>query len=173
MTWVRLDDNIFSNRKVMPLSPSAKLLHLVGICYCAQSLTDGEIVKGVFPELAARSGAKRRHIDELVAAALWHDRETHWVVNDYLEYNPPREKVLKEREDARIRKESWRQSQRDGRGDNRRDGRTPRSRTPSEPPLPPAEYVPPEVPDALPRAALPEHVKAIKHSLHVVESEAS
>jgi hypothetical protein len=139
VTWVKLDDGIFGNPKIVEVSAPAKLLHIVGICHCAQGLTNGRISKKAWPVLSAQAESQKRHVAELVDARLWHDEGTHWVVNDYLEYNPSREKVLADREGAKLRKERWKErvAERVPNGERTARVRGPRpDPSPNNPPTP-------------------------------------
>ena len=130
MTWVRLDDNIFGNSKIVEVSGPAKLLHIVGICFCAQGLTDGFIPAKALRQLHAIANSGPRHVDELTNADLWHDSDGGFWVHDYLEYNPTREKVLGDREAARVRMNKHRTS-----GEVRRPRPVPTPVTPISPSL--------------------------------------
>lgn len=169
MTWVRLDDNIFDNPKIVEVSPLARLLHLAGICYSAAQLTDGFVGRKVINRVHLQAGSNNRHVAELVAARLWHEQTGGWFINDYLEYNPSRETVLDGRAKKRAAGQAGGQASATARA-SRRGSRSsePPSRPDPYPPKSPATYTPTEVADALPRAALPEHVREAKQHLSVV-----
>ena len=101
MTWARIDDSFPDHPKVVRLSDRAFRLHVTGICYCAQHLTDGRIGK-----TAARSmGASPKLLRELLGSGVWREEGDEWVIHDYLVYNPSREKVLAERRATAERKD--------------------------------------------------------------------
>lgn len=93
MSWVKLDDRFTDNPKVSELSDRAFRVHVEGLCYVAGALTDGYIS----PKAAARWS--RRSIGELVTAGLWNlDATSGYRIHDYLDYNPPKEKVIANRQ---------------------------------------------------------------------------
>ncbi len=95
MPWARLDDRFHVNPKVVGLSIEAVGLYVLALSYCADQLTDGR-VPGGWAKTLGGSRAKRI-IGELVDHDLWQAVEGDWLVHDYLDFNPPREQVLRER----------------------------------------------------------------------------
>jgi hypothetical protein len=100
MAWVKVDDQFFRHPKVMAAGRDARDLYLVGLCYCAQSLTDGFV-----PSQAVRVLAAEAEIDtgpasaaRLVEVGLWEPTEAGYRVHDYLEYQPSKDQVLHTRE---------------------------------------------------------------------------
>lgn len=108
MPWVKIDDGFYMHPKVIGLSPAAIGLHVCGLCYAADNLTDGHIPKAAIDRLtSARSAAKM--LDELEAAGMWIDEGQSWRIHDYLKYQPSRAKVLEEREQASERQRKARE----------------------------------------------------------------
>jgi len=113
VTWVKLDDGFADHPKIIALTPQARDLFIWGLCYCARQLTDGFIPKrsvsgcGTVP----RSETRRRAIAALVQVGLWVEVEGGWQVHDYLDYNPNRARVLKEREQQLERWHRWKERQ--------------------------------------------------------------
>lgn len=111
MTWAKFDDRYPWHRKVRRLSDAAFRMDVSAVCWCAENLTDGVIEE---EHLLLVSDVKnpRKAAAELVRAGRWHD-ENHacescpalspgaHVIHDYLDYNPTREKVERERESRR------------------------------------------------------------------------
>lgn len=99
MSWLKLDDGFASHPRVAALSDAAFRLHVAGMAYCAQHLTDGVIPKAVLTSLYPCSDARkiRRILGELTGVSLWIPRESAYEVQHYLHYNPSRESVEKER----------------------------------------------------------------------------
>lgn len=100
MSWVKLDDQFFRHPKVLAAGRDARDLYMVGLCYCAQGLTDGFI-----PSQAVRVLAAEAEIDtgpasaaRLVDVGLWETTEGGYAVHDYHEYQPSKERVLATRE---------------------------------------------------------------------------
>lgn len=94
MTWVRVDDRFPDHPKVRGLSDRAFRAHVTGLCYACAYLTDGWVPPSVVTIKAAA---------ELVQAGLWHETPAtngYWI-NDFLDYNPSREKVESDRQAKR------------------------------------------------------------------------
>lgn len=103
MTWFKVDDQFPRHPKVIRAGTDAAWLFVAGGCYCAQYLTDGMIPKDAVAGLTAlRQPLKLA--GRLVEVGLWHDRGDAFEVHDYLVYNPSREKVEKDREEAAERR---------------------------------------------------------------------
>lgn len=96
MTWFKVDDQFWSHPKVVALSPDAGWLWTRAGSYCGQHLTDG------FVSIAALGmlGGSKAEAAELVAAALWLDVSGGYRFHDWDKYQPTRESVLVEREEA-------------------------------------------------------------------------
>lgn len=102
MPWVKIDDGFYMHPKIIGLSPAAIGLHVCGLCYAADNLTDGHIPKAMVGRLtSARTTAKL--VAELHKAGLWVDEGSTWRIHDFLTYQPSRAKVLLEREQAATR----------------------------------------------------------------------
>jgi len=129
--WARLDDAILDNPKIIAAGPVGLLLHVAAITWCARNLTDGLIPKlrirtllpldsigTAIPAPPACGPEEDRFdpidadevADALATIGLWHDRGAYWELHDYLVYNPPRAKVLADREHARAKKAKQRLS---------------------------------------------------------------
>lgn len=103
MSWVRLDDGFPDDVKVEELSDRAFRLYITGLCLSARKLRDGVLSRKDQSVLTAHTQAKKQHINELVEAGLWIRQGDNLLINAYLKYNPPREKVEERREAARVR----------------------------------------------------------------------
>jgi len=97
--WANLDDQFPKHPKVLPLSDAAFRLHVAGICYCAQYLTDGVIDTDAIPLLVPRF--KPRTLAELAERDLWLPHSEGYEIRDYLQWNRSREQVEAERERKR------------------------------------------------------------------------
>lgn len=111
MTWVRLDDQFADSPKLERAGPVAGWLHVAALCYCARHLTDGVIPREKAARLIPSAG---RHIKALVREGVWHepghtcDRcppcpDRHYVLHDYLDFQPSRAQVEADRAAARTR----------------------------------------------------------------------
>lgn len=84
MPWARIDDALHSHPKILQTSLAALGLHLLGLSYAADYLTDGFLptpwVRRTTddPELAG----------ELVQYGFWIEAEGGYRIHDYLDYNP-------------------------------------------------------------------------------------
>jgi hypothetical protein len=108
MTWVRLDDAFFTNSKAIAAGLHGRSLALAGICYASGNLTDGKIAKAALPIIAAMAGVKPNVARQVVVAGLWEEEGDHYLIHDYLKYNPSAEQVHRERDAAAERQRRWR-----------------------------------------------------------------
>lgn len=96
--------------KFIAIDAGAWRLWCEGTTYCQRHLTDGAIPASVlrgFRYFTQR--AQKQLLEALVPGKgpLWHKTDGGVQVHDYLEWNEPREKVLKARHDAKDRLEKW------------------------------------------------------------------
>ncbi|HAM40020.1 MAG TPA: hypothetical protein DCP69_01440 [Candidatus Omnitrophica bacterium] len=115
--WAKLDDSFFEHRKVVSVSPLARLLFLASLAHSAKHLTDGVIASGYLPGIRTNAGASKRHAAELVSAGLWEDHPAGYFIHDWLDYNPPAERVLAKRAAAKLRMSELRSREQDGEQD--------------------------------------------------------
>lgn len=101
-TWIRIDDTMPDNPKIVAAGGAAAWLYTCSIAYSSRNLTDGFIPTGIAPrltdfdnttELAAR----------LVANGLWKTVEGGWMINDYTDYQRTAAEVEEIRSEARER----------------------------------------------------------------------
>jgi len=107
MTWLKLDDSMYHNPKVLNLSTPAFRVHIGALLHSAQQLTDGHITKPALFTLLVPDIKKKPPIvaAELCMAGLWTEvGKSEWLINDYLDYNPSRAEVLAKRDADRKRK---------------------------------------------------------------------
>ena len=98
MTWIKLDDSLPNNPKILPLSDGAFRLYIEGLCYANQYLTDGYLANAVLIRLD--QGNNR---DELVWAKLWIESEDGICINDYTEHQSSKADVEAKKEQVRER----------------------------------------------------------------------
>lgn len=102
MPWFRVDDQLHAHPKVLalfdgPCAGEALGLWLLAGSWCAMNLTDGELPGGALRRLGFGPEAAA----ELVRVGLWDALEAGgYRFNDWLTYNPSREKVLSDRDAA-------------------------------------------------------------------------
>ena len=122
MTWVKLDDAFADHPKVMALGRDRMAglgVWTAAACYCARYLTDGFV-----PAAVADGFGHARILGRLVEVGLVDRVSGGYQLHDWLEYNPPREKVLADRKAAKDRMNNRR-----GSGDVQPNNQ----RTPGEP----------------------------------------
>jgi len=132
MPWVRFDDQYDIHRKVDALSDAGYRLHNKSLFWCARNTTDGVIRRHELKQVWAK--ATDRLAAEIVARELWHlpghgckdctQPLDGWVVHDYLDYQPSKSQVEKDRQAKTERQRKWRNAKRgvDARVDASRNG---------------------------------------------------
>lgn len=105
MTYVKIEDDIFRNPKVVQVSTVAKLVYIASICYSGHHLTDGFIPKNAVRSLSADAGVNYspKSVGELVDSGLWKETGRGYHIHDYLTYNESAERVRAKKEAARVR----------------------------------------------------------------------
>jgi hypothetical protein len=120
MPWVRFDDQYPIHRKVKPLSDSEMRFHIEAIFWCARNLTDGFVPA---EDVSDVSAVRRPHkvIPCLVARGLLHEAGhvcqspkcppslggDGWMIHDYFDYQPSKQKVTTERDAKAQRQARW------------------------------------------------------------------
>ena len=103
MTWIKLDDTLPNNPKILPFSNSAFRLYIEGLCYANQYLTDGFLTQAVVKRLDGDSA----HL-ELVEAGLWDIADDGMQIHDYCEHQTSRADVQAKKDAERERVRSYR-----------------------------------------------------------------
>ena len=101
MTWVKMDDAFADHPKVMALGRDRMAglgVWTAAACYCARFLTDGFV-----PTAVAQGFGHGRIIGRLVEVGLIDKVSGGYQLHDWLDYNPPRSKVLADRKAAKDR----------------------------------------------------------------------
>jgi len=117
MPWFRLDDSFHSHPKVIAAGNEAVGLYVRCGTYAAEHLTDGFVGKQIVLLYGSEALAAR-----LVETKLWNRARGGWNIHDYLDYNPSRETVEKERKAAAERQRRRRDSVMSRRDSRRDDG---------------------------------------------------
>lgn len=134
MSWVKHTDQRSINRKMRHLSDAAYRLDDEAIQWASRNMTDGRIPAEDFDDIGKHPTP--RAAAELVDRGRWHTAEQGWcgsrycappgkdgwVIHDYLEYNPSRDKAVAEREAHAERQRAYRDRRRNGSRDVSRDG---------------------------------------------------
>jgi hypothetical protein len=110
MPWFRVDDGFHSHPKVLATSLAARGLWVTAGSWSSDHLTDGFVRDHVLaslggtPELAA----------ELVAEGLWRRVKGGYKFHDWLDKNPSRQAVDKQRKANAERQKRWRDAHPNG-----------------------------------------------------------
>jgi hypothetical protein len=129
MGWIKVDDSFYDNDKMLAAGSIGRDLYWHGMGFCNRNLTDGLIPKARaltlvdFSESAVLVGGGGVDgqacapiaVQRLLEAGLWHQDghdcescvqpgERHYVVHDYLDYQPSREQVKGDRETVRAKR---------------------------------------------------------------------
>jgi hypothetical protein len=110
MSWGKLDDKFHSHPKVAGMDNRmlpAVGLHCLALSWCADQLTDGFVPSPQVARLAGSLLPPRLTLDTIVSAlveaGIWEEAKGGYQLHDYLDYNPSREAVERERAAARER----------------------------------------------------------------------
>lgn len=109
MPWGRLDDKANDNPKLRLLSDPAWRMWGCGVIYCQAHLTDGFIPAGMIHEFGVKAKNREAVAEELCRALipgkgpLWEKADGGYQMHDYLDWNPPKERILADREKAEER----------------------------------------------------------------------
>ena len=100
--WVRFENTTPDSLKVAPVSDRAHRPWFNAICYCSRARSSGKVPAALILTLSPTANAKA--VGELLAAGLLErpDEKT-YLVHDYLDYNPSRERIEEMREGNRDR----------------------------------------------------------------------
>lgn len=109
MTWFKVDDKLYTHRKVRALSKGALALWVLAGSYCADHLTDGVIQ----PSDVGWLGGTDEEVAELVEAGMWDEHPDGWEFHDWDHYQPSKSKVEERRRAERERVAAWREQQRE------------------------------------------------------------
>lgn len=91
-TWIKLDDRMPENAKVVEAGHEAAWLYVCGLAYASRNLTDGRIPKGIVARLSdlpdAATAAKR-----LCEVGLWKAESGAYVIHDYNDYQRSKDEI--------------------------------------------------------------------------------
>ena len=103
MTWIKLDDKLPNNPKILQLSDKAFRRYIEGLCYANQYLTDGFLADVVIDRLGTEV------TQELLKAGLWLEADGGIQIHDYCEHQTTRKEVDSKRKQTRDRVTRYRQ----------------------------------------------------------------
>ena len=142
MGWVRVSDDFYDQRKFYGVTALGDALWIRGLAFANRNLTDGFIpkraVKGLIDttglsisvdNFTGRDASPEDAVTELLTADIWHESGHDcescpevprgvYLIHDYLDFQPSREKVMAERDAAQSRMERSR-AKRNGSGEVR------------------------------------------------------
>ena len=98
MTWIKIDDTLPNNPKILPLSDKAFRLYIEGLCYANQYLTDGFLPEAIVQRLDI--GLVHQ---ELADAGLWLYVEGGMQIHDYCEHQTSKAQIEAKRGQGRER----------------------------------------------------------------------
>ena len=98
MTWIKIDDTLPNNPKILPLSDKAFRLYIEALCYANQYLTDGFLPMAIVKRLD--TGTVQQ---ELIEAGLWLANEEGMQIHDYCEHQTSKAQIEAKRDNNRSR----------------------------------------------------------------------
>ena len=104
MTWIKIDDTLPNNPKILPLSDGAFRLYIEGLCYANQYLTDGFLTDAVLKRLDSSNNRQ-----ELIDSCLWIECLDGMQINDYTEHQTSKADVEEKRKQSRDRVTRYRE----------------------------------------------------------------
>lgn len=110
MPWFKVDDGFAFHQKTLRATNQAIGLWVKAGSWCAQQLTDGHVPVGVILAF----GSSIEDAQNLVEADLWEVDGAGFRFRNWVEFQPSKQEVEREREKARIRKQEWRDRQNAG-----------------------------------------------------------
>jgi hypothetical protein len=133
MAWIKVDDSFYDNDKMLAAGSIGRDLYWHGMAYANRNLTDGLVPKGRalslvdFTDAAVITGmggvdgqdCAPIAVERLLDADLWHEDghdcpaciqpgPRHFVIHDYLKYQPSRAEVEKKAAETKARVQAWR-----------------------------------------------------------------
>lgn len=109
MPWAKLDDTFHAHPKTAEAGTLGVGLFAIALSHCSQYLTDGFVSEAVLRRLIPDVEDPMAVAERLVKAGYFETANGGFQIHDYLDYNPSRAKVLKERADAANRMRSARE----------------------------------------------------------------
>lgn len=111
MPWVKLDDQLWANPKVVAAGNEVTGAYCRMLSYCGAQLTDGHVSDDVAGFIAKPAIRKK-----LVNHSFVEQNGSGLLIPDYLEFNPTKEKAEEDRAEAR---ERMRKLRANGKGNKR------------------------------------------------------
>jgi hypothetical protein len=109
--WVKLDDGILDDPKIVAIGPTAFALFVGGLIYCGRNLTNGFIPKRRLKNLVPwdiPASTLFWCASKLCLMKLWRKCDGGYNVARFLRYNPSKSKVLRSRQHTAQRVSAFR-----------------------------------------------------------------
>ena len=103
MTWLKLNDGLYADPKIVEVGYQGGWLHVCALSYCSQHMTDGVFPKAIVPRLSDAPRAKEL-ARALVEVGLWADVGAHYEIVGYLDEQRSAEQIEAERAKERAKK---------------------------------------------------------------------
>lgn len=120
MSWARFDDASSDHLKVRRAGSNGVALWWASVVWCSRHVTDGlipkELVGDVWRPLDDPAFDLDAAIVRLLEVGLWREEPGHYVVNDFLDYNPSKAEIETKRAKEREKKRAQRRPERTPRG---------------------------------------------------------
>jgi hypothetical protein len=107
LSWFKIDDGFDTHPKTLAAGNEAAGLWVRCGAYCSRHLTEGRV-----PRAVALMYGDMHLIDTLVKVGLFEPIEDDWLIHDFHDFNPSKEKVLGDREAAAKRQRDAREKAR-------------------------------------------------------------
>ena len=133
MTWIKLEDNIYTHDRALRAGPEAMWLWVAGMCWCSQHLTDGKIPESVLPLLVPDGDGCSLAV-RLVDVGLWRRVRDGFAVKNYRKFQRTAAEVEVERAAARERMRRVRANKKRTGSEVRQQSREDKRQIPPSPP---------------------------------------
>lgn len=108
-SWIRWDVDYFTNPKAITAGVEGRALHMASACWSGMHATDGYVPADAVRVLCMWADVpQRKALDRVVDSGLWVANGTGFVLPGYLERNPSRADVERERAAQRERQRRYR-----------------------------------------------------------------
>lgn len=110
MSWVRFDDRMFGNEKLIECGGNSFKLWAFSVSFANNQQTDGFIKRSVLRVL----GGTKRSANELVKLGLWDEVDGGWMIHDYLDFQPSKAQIKASQQATAERVKRLRERRRNG-----------------------------------------------------------
>lgn len=107
MPWQALDDQFYDHPKTVQAGTAGAGLFALTLSYCGRHLTDGFVSSAMVRKLASDVDDPIALADRLVDAGFFERVDGGYQVHDYLDYQPSKEDVIRQRAENARRQAAW------------------------------------------------------------------